>query len=208
MSAGPRPRLRRHLRQAFGQDANPLVRLLDRSRSRSLLLALLGAALAVLASAGATGASYTEARHDASVTAARLHPVRAVTLTPARHPTAGERGRDLMHSRADATWAAPDGRTVTGTVTVPPGTAAGTAVGILADDSGRFAEAPPGATASAVDAAFLGVSTLIGLLALVAAGLHLRLNTLNRWATRAWEHSWTLLEPVWSGRAPRDHRAR
>ncbi|MFI6151327.1 hypothetical protein ACIBCA_01325 [Kitasatospora sp. NPDC051170] len=207
MSAGPHPRLRRHLRQAFGQNANPLVRLLDRSRSRALLLALLGAALAVLAGAGATVAGYSEARHDASVTAARLHPVRAVTLTPARRPTEGERGRDLRRYRADATWAAPDGRTVTGTVTVPPGTASGTSVGILADGSGRFAEAPPGTTESAVDAAFLGAFTLGGLLALVGAGLGFRLNTLNRWAARAWEHSWTLLEPVWSGRAPRDHRA-
>ncbi|WP_031074335.1 hypothetical protein [Streptomyces sp. NRRL WC-3742] len=125
-SARPIPPWRGHLRRALGEEINELARPLDRARSRALLLAVLGIALAGLLGAGAAFAYLTAAP------------------TSAAH--------------------------VTG------------------------------------DAVCVGLLTLVGLSVLVAAGLGRRLDTLDRRADQAWQHSWARLEPDWSGRASRKPR--
>ncbi|MFJ9442341.1 hypothetical protein ACIRRH_10770 [Kitasatospora sp. NPDC101235] len=202
---GPVPRLRNHLRQAFRRGGNPLVRPIDRSRSRALLLAALGIGLALPCCAGAATADFVSARHRDSVTAGRLHGVQAVALTPAHRRI--EPGTGRARYEADAVWTSPDGRSNTGTVAVPRSTVPGSAVGIRVDDTGRPVPAPPGTIHAAAEAACLGLLAFGGLTALVIAGLSIRLMVLDRRADQAWQHSWGLLEPLWSGRTPRDNRA-
>ncbi|MQS17121.1 hypothetical protein F7Q99_34295 [Streptomyces kaniharaensis] len=205
--SGPAGRVqsfRRHLRQALGKDHNPLIRPVDRSRSRAALLTVLGIGLAVLGSAGAAAADFSTVRHRVSVRAAHLHRVQAVVLTPAQRRTDSDTGKKRYE--AGAVWAGPGGPNNTGTVTVPRGTTPGTTVGILVDDTSRFAPPPPKTAEIVADAACLGLFTLGSLVAVLGAGLGIRLNALDRRADQAWQHSWTLLEPFWSGRAHRDNR--
>ncbi|MCG6498429.1 hypothetical protein [Kitasatospora sp. A2-31] len=202
--ADPLPPFRRHLRQALGKDLNPMVRPIDRSRSRALALAVLGIGLAVLGGAGAAAADFTVVRHQASVTAARLHQVEAVVLTPARRQSGAHNGG--WRYEADAAWADPTGQRTTGDVPVPGGTAPGSTVGIWVDDAGHSVAPPLGSAAVAAKAACLGLFLLGSLGVLVLAGLGIRLDALDRRADLAWQHSWALLEPVWSGRASRDNR--
>ncbi|MGA5821092.1 hypothetical protein ACPC54_24880 [Kitasatospora sp. NPDC094028] len=203
--AGPVPLLRHHLRQALGKGRNPLGRAIDRSRSRALVLAVLGIGLAVLGSAGAAAADFAVVRHQASVTAARLHQVQAVVLTPVQREA--DTGAGRRRYEADAVWVYPTGQRTTGSVPVPGGTAPGSTIGIWVDDAGRSVASPLGSAAIAAKAACLGLFLLGGLGVLVVTGLGIRLDVLDRRADRAWQHSWALLEPVWSGRASRDNRA-
>src|SRR5689334_102754 len=124
--AGPIPRLRNHLRPAFRRNGNPLVRPIDRSRSRALLLTALGIGLALLCSADAAAADFVSVRHRDSATATRLHDVQAVVLTPAQRRIEAYTGRTRYE--ADAAWISPDGHNTTGTVTVPGNTVTGSAV--------------------------------------------------------------------------------
>ncbi|MGA5823779.1 hypothetical protein ACPC54_38710 [Kitasatospora sp. NPDC094028] len=202
--AGPVPPVRRHLRQALGKDRNPLGRSIDRSRSRALVLAVLGIGLAVFGGAGAAAADFAVPGHQASVTAARLHQVQAVVLTPARRRSGADtRGRRY---EAGAAWVSPTGQRTTGDVRVPGGTAPGSTVGIWIDDAGRAAAPPLGTAAVAADAVCLGLFVLTGLGVLAVAVLNIRLDVLDRRADLAWQRSWARTEPVWSGRASRDHR--
>ncbi|MGW2254689.1 Rv1733c family protein [Kitasatospora sp. NPDC001660] len=198
------PPFRRHLRQALGKDRNPLGRPIDRSHSRALVLAVLGIGLAVLGSAGAAAADFAVVRHQASVTAARLHQVQAVVLAPAQRRSGADTGG--RRYEADAVWVYPAGKRTTGNVPVPGGTAPGSTVGLWVDDTGRSVAPPLGSAAAAAKAACLGLFVLGGLGALIVTGLGIRLDLLDRRADLAWQHSWALLEPVWSGRASRDNR--
>ncbi|MEU1290024.1 hypothetical protein [Kitasatospora sp. NPDC005856] len=207
--AGPVPHRRRrwrdHLRRAVRRDGNPLVRPVDRSRSRALLLTALGIGLALVLGAGAAAERFTSVRHRESTTAARLHAVQAVTLTPAQRRI--EPGSGRTRYEAEAAWTSPDGRGTTGTVAVPGGTATGSAVGIRVDDSGRPVPPPQGTIQAGADAACLGFLAFGGLAALLIAGLSIRLMVLDRRADEAWQCSWASFEPRWNGRTPRDNRA-
>ncbi|MFD4660649.1 hypothetical protein ACFWP2_34125 [Kitasatospora sp. NPDC058444] len=205
--AGPVPHRRRrdHLRRAFGRDGNPLVRPIDRSRSRVLLLTALGIGLALLFGAGAAADRFASVRHRESTTAARLHDVQAVTLAPAQRRIDPGTGRTRYE--AEAAWTSPDGRGTTGTVSVPGSTATGSAVGIRVDDTGRPVPPPPGTIRAAADAACLGFLAFGGLTTLLIAGLSIRLMLLDRRADEAWQRSWSSFEPRWSGRTRRDNRA-
>ncbi|MBO1413152.1 hypothetical protein [Streptomyces sp. FH025] len=196
--------LRRNLRRALGRDTNPLSRPVDRSRSRAWLWALLAMALASLAGAGAAAADYTTARQQSLATAARLHRVEAVVHTPARSAAAPVTGATVYE--ADASWTYPGDEDHTGTVTVTRRTAVGSTVSTWVDDSGRPAAAPPSVTYSATNAVLVGLAAFGGLTVLVATGLNARLAFLDRRAADSWRYSWTLFEPVWSGRARRGNQ--
>jgi len=201
-SAGPIRPPRGHLHRALGREVNPLIRPLDRARSRALLLAVLGIALAALCGAGAAFADFAAGRRQATVTAAHLHRVEAVVLTAARKSAnAAIAGRTSY--QADAAWTYPGDQRDTGTVGVSWNAAPGSTTGIWVGDGGRLAAAPPSTADLAGDAACLGVFTLGGLCVLIASGLGVRLNSLDRNADRQWQDSWARLEPVWSGRTRR-----
>ncbi|GAA1222223.1 hypothetical protein GCM10009665_10560 [Kitasatospora nipponensis] len=136
------------------------------------------------------------------MTAARLHRVDAIVLTPARRATATAAvGRTGY--QAKAAWTDPAGQQDTGTVDVTRHALPGSTVSIRVTDAGRLA-APPASAADLVgDAACFGLLTLGCLSVLVASGLGLRLHFLARTAARGWQDSWARTEPVWTGRSLR-----
>lgn len=192
----------RHLLRALGEETNALSRPLDRARSRALLLAALGIALAALLGTGTALADLSSVHHRAAVTAAHLHRLQAVVLTPARQ-TAPAIGGGMPDYQAEAAWTYPPGQRRTGTVDLSWKAAPGSTTGIWVSDTGHLTDPPPSPTDVLADAIFLGLFTLGGLSVLIAAGLGARLRSLDRRAERAWQHSWAQLEPVWTGRAPR-----
>ncbi|MFF3110927.1 hypothetical protein ACFVSN_17250 [Kitasatospora sp. NPDC057904] len=192
--------LRHHLHRAVGIEHNPLSRPLDRSRSRALLLAVLGLALAAVAGAGISLADLASAQRTAALTAAHRHRVDATLLSPSRQ-VAGLSGYSRVRFQAAATWAAPSGRTTTGQVDVDRPMPSGSVSRVWVDDDGRPAAAPPTTGSVVMDAVFLGLAVLAALAVLIGTGLGIRLRRLDHWADRRWQLSWARLEPVWSGRS-------
>ncbi|MEV7777571.1 hypothetical protein [Kitasatospora sp. NPDC088351] len=214
MSSTPRPtraaslprRAGRHLRRALGARRDPLVRPLDRSRSRAWAAALLGLLLALSAAVGAALLSFHAADHDASADRARLHRVDAVLLTAARPGNAANsRWAGGYESRADVTvsWTYPDGQQHTGRAEAPRSATAGSTVTVWVDDDGGRADPPATRVGVAVEAVCTGLSGFAALAAALGGGLALRLRALDRRADQEWQRSWARLEPLWSGRGSR-----
>jgi hypothetical protein len=195
----------RHLRRAVGEEINPLTRPLDLARSRAMVLAALGVALAALLAVGLACADARVAWRHAVMTAAHLHRLEAVVLGPAR-PAADGYGFGRSRYQAEAAWSYPPGRHITGTVGVSRQAVPGSTTTVWAGDAGGLATAPSSPVDTAADAAFVGVFTLGALSVLVASGLGLRLRTLDRRAADVWERSWARVEPGWSGRTARRPR--
>ncbi|MEU8511071.1 hypothetical protein AB0C76_05715 [Kitasatospora sp. NPDC048722] len=197
-TATARP-LRHHLHRAVGTEHNPLVRPLDRARSRALLLAVLGLALAAVAGAGVSLAGLASGQHTAALTAAHRHRVDATLLSPSRQ-VAGLSGYSRVRFQAAATWAAPSGRTATGQVDVDRPMPSGAVSRVWVDDDGRPTPVPPTAADVVMDSVFLGLAVLAALAVLIGTGLCIRLRRLDHRADRRWQLSWARFEPVWSGR--------
>ncbi|MFH9350841.1 universal stress protein [Kitasatospora sp. NPDC017646] len=99
---------------------------------------------------------------------------------------------------------------VRGTALLPhrnAGTAGEVVVGLDSCEPGEALLAFAFAEAERCGAALRAVHGWEPLPAWAIAGLSIRLMTLDRRADQAWQHSWVLLEPLWSGRTPRDNRA-
>ncbi|MEU9044789.1 MULTISPECIES: hypothetical protein [unclassified Kitasatospora] len=190
---------RRHLRRALGEEINELARPLDRAHSRALLLAVLGIALAGLLGAGASYADLASTQRHAIVTAAHLHHIEAVLLTPARR-TVTSLSVGANSYQAEATWTYPPGQRNTGTIDVSGARTPGSSNRIWVGDGGQLASAPPSTADLTADAVCVGLFTLGGLSLVIATGLGRRLNTLGRQADQAWQHAWERAEPVWTGR--------
>ncbi|MFD9065432.1 hypothetical protein ACFVZ3_28370 [Kitasatospora purpeofusca] len=194
-----------HLRRALGRERNPLSRPLDRARSLALVLTALGVVLAALLGVGASAVRLTAEQQRTAVATAVLHHVEALVEGSVRKAEATVLGGRTAY-RADASWNYPSGRSNTGVIDVPRNTEPGATVGIWVDRDGHVASTPPSTADLVADAVCVGL-VLFGLLGvLAAAGLCARLGALDRRADRAWTRAWARLEPVWSGRAPRDSR--
>lgn len=214
MSRTPRPprpvsllrRSGRHLRRALGARHEPLVRPLDRSRSRAWVFTLLGALLALALSTGGALLSFRTSAAQTDRTRAALHQVDAVVLDSPDHGGAGGRfsGYNPRVSVA-ATWTYPAGTPHTGAVEAPHHVLGGTVLPIWVDQAGNPASAPLDRGSLAVGAACIGAGALLCALALLTLALRLRLQALGRRADRAWEASWARHEPLWTGR-PAPHR--
>lgn len=181
-------------RRAVGRDANPLCRPIDRARSRLRLAVAAALAAAVAVSALVALALLADMRFQAAVTAAHRHAVTAVTAAPAAT------GPGQGPARAPAVWQYPPGHPVHGTVPVPTGPPAGTAVPVWVDDTGAPASAPRGRGAMEVAAGVYGAVALTGLTATVGCGYMLRRRSIERRAERGWESEWETVEPAWSRR--------
>ncbi|WP_405015794.1 hypothetical protein OHV05_00825 [Kitasatospora sp. NBC_00070] len=203
MSSTRRPTVRlphRHLRRALGFERNGLSRPLDRARSRALLLGALGLALATLVGTAAALVELGSGQRRATAAAVGLHQVDAVVRTPARRADAGATLSRTGY-RAEAAWTSPAGQDRSGTIVLTRPAAPGATTRIWVGDTGALATAPPSATDVAVGAGVAGLFTLGGLSVLVAAGLGLRLRSLDRAATDDWQQDWARLEPIWTGRS-------
>ncbi|MGW3040239.1 Rv1733c family protein [Kitasatospora sp. NPDC001159] len=192
--------LRHHLRSACGSARNPLCRPLDRARSRALLLAALALVVAALAGTGVALTDLAAGQRGAALAAAHRHRLDAVLLAPAYQVAGLPDGITRARYQAFAEWTAPSGQRVSDTVDVDRPTSTGTVTRIWVNDDGRPAAAPPGAVDVTAHGAFLGLFVLAALAALTGALLGIRLRALDRRADRLWQHSWTRLEPLWTGR--------
>ncbi|MEV6212868.1 hypothetical protein [Kitasatospora sp. NPDC051914] len=192
----------RHLRRALGTEHNALARAADRSRSRSLVLAVLAVVLAALLGAAAARACLVSAERRAAAAAPHLHRIEAVLVTPTRN-TAGTADAVAGRYRAAAEWTYPSGQHNTGTVQLSRPTPTGATTAVWVGDSGQLAAAPRSTADLVSDAVCLGLFVFGCLLVLTACTLGLRLAGLDRRADAAWQHAWAELEPVWSGRAAR-----
>ncbi|MFD7864161.1 hypothetical protein [Streptomyces sp. NPDC057682] len=178
---------------AFGRR-RPVHRWLVVAALFALLCGLLGAAAAWRA----------DARDDA-VAAAHRH--RVVATTTDRSVIVPEtRYAAAPTATAPARWEYPAHTPRTGTVHVRPDTAKGTPVEIWVDDAGAYRARPAfGLAQRALTSAAFGI-VVTGLVVLAEGGgfLLVRRRALNR-RLDAWEREWEALEPVWTGRRPRDH---
>ncbi|MFJ9606956.1 hypothetical protein ACIRS1_11515 [Kitasatospora sp. NPDC101176] len=203
--ASPLRRTGRRLRWALGAGTDPLLRPVDRARSRAWLATLLGALLALALTAGGALVGYRTAVPRADADRGLLRVVDAVVLSvPEDHrAVSGSRFGGRHHDRVDveARWTSPDGVPHTGTVQAPRATTAGSVLPVWVDRAGEPTGPPLDRTAIAVSAACTGLGALLALLALLVLALRLRLHTLERRTDEAWSRDWARLEPLWSGRA-------
>ncbi|GAA4990455.1 hypothetical protein [Kitasatospora paranensis] len=202
---------RRHLRRALGAESSMLSRPVDRARSRALLLASLGLALAASMGAAAGSAALASEQRRAAAAAPHLHHLQAVALSGARR-TSPATTLGTVAYQVEVDWTYPVGRFHTATVGVTRYTAPGGSADIWVTDTGLLSAAPTTTADIDAHAAGAGLLTFGGLSLLIGCGLGLRLRHLNRTATEDWQKSWARIEPVWTGRTmrgpgPGDHRA-
>ncbi|MEV4616883.1 hypothetical protein AB0K43_30460 [Kitasatospora sp. NPDC049258] len=195
--------LREHLRRAVGRDGNPLCRCADRARSR--LVAGLVLALAAALAAGALLAVLTwdSGRHEAAAEALHRHRTTATTLaTAVPDGTAGSPVDGTESVLVEASWSYPQAGQVSGWVSVPSGTAAGSQVPVWVDDGGQAAPAPRSGTDIVLSAVVTGLLSSSGLAVAAGVACALRYRMVDRRARAAWEPAWERVEPLWSGRTP------
>jgi hypothetical protein len=180
-------------------DRNPLRRAADRAETTVLALLfvafLVGAPLAALAS-GAW--AHTTAQRAEVAQAAARHQVTAVVLTPPTLPTVGSWGQDSL---AQARWTAPDGRVVTGEISVPVGTRAGAAVPVWTTRGGQLTSHPLGDSqvASMTELGEITGATGVALLLAIIGVLARR--SLDKRRMAAWDANWQSTGPRWTTRA-------
>jgi hypothetical protein len=185
-------RWKARLARALGLDGNPLRRASDRAEAwiRAGLLAvfLIAGPMAALAAGQWTA-------HAASAgTSAHSHAVHAVLLQPA---TAVRGGQVWVRAR----WESAGGSARTGEVPAPAGAAAGTAVTVWLNASGRVT-GPPQRGGSAFAAVLTAMITLAVMAFAMLVVLRLMQHFLNWRRLAAWEASWRAIGPRWT-----DHRS-
>ncbi|MEU8514655.1 hypothetical protein AB0C76_24110 [Kitasatospora sp. NPDC048722] len=192
----PGTSLRQHLRRAAGHDHNPLCRPLDRAYSRLVAGFVLTVLAALVAATVATLAVYRAETHTALQAARHRHVVTALTTGAAvsDDPRAGS-----TRAHAPARWTYPAGPG-SGSVPVPDGTLAGTAVPVGLNDAGQPVAAPRSADLILSDSVLTGLTTVAVLGLAAEGGYALRRHALDRRAETGWEHDWEQVEPRWSGR--------
>ncbi|MFF8034672.1 hypothetical protein [Streptomyces sp. NPDC016626] len=181
---------------------NPLRRRGDLAEGWLLLAAfvlapLLGVFSGVTA-AGAVEESLAERQE-------RIRPVPAVLAEDAaRTPPApvteeGDGGGDGA-VRAKVRWTAPDGTGRTGRARVEPGSAAGTALSVWTDPSGRLAPAPPEGAEAGFQVVMAGITAAGAAGGAVLLGGRLVRARMRRRRLAEWEAEWRRVEPSWRKR--------
>lgn len=179
-------------------DRNPLRRASD--RVETLVLALLMAAFlaGVPFAAGACGALTRAAadRVQAGQRATRSE-VPAVLLQAA--PLNAAVAAVLPYVRAQ--WTAPDGKRLTGQVSAPPGTAAGTAVRVWVTRDGQITDPPllDSQISGQVTLAEAGAGTVLALMLFFTGALARR--SLDKRRMADWDEEWRATGPRWTTRA-------
>jgi hypothetical protein len=178
-------------------DRNPLRRASDLVETAVLAVLVIAFAVAAPFTARATGAWVHAIAHRVQVTQqASLRQVRAVLLNAA--PAGPDDAQFLPQVKAR--WTAPDGKTVTGQVSVQPGTPAGTAMRVWTTRDGQLTN-PPLQDSQVAEQADLGEIAGVLALAIVLAvtGLLAR-RALDKRRMTAWETDWRTTEPRWTTR--------
>ncbi|WP_377268041.1 hypothetical protein [Peterkaempfera sp. SMS 1(5)a] len=172
---------------------------MDRTRTRLSLAVTLLALVATVLSVVVTAALYRADLRSARDLAAHRHQVTATTLVAA--PAGNVWLEGTPQARIPASWQYPAGRTHTGQLPVPAGTARGAAVATWVDDSGALASLPRSGTDLATSAALTGLAMASGSAVLCGTVLGLGRRRIDQRLAVAWEQEWEQVEPRWSGRS-------
>ena len=180
-------------------DRNPLRRTADRVEAAVLVMLavafLAGAPLAALASGGAAAALSRSAQQAE----ASWRPVQATLLQNAPKPVSAV-GQASPENLVSARWLAPDGRQRTGEVYAPGGARAGRTVTSWTARLGHivgYAVRHVDVVVRSILAAMLAVCVLAGAL----GGIWLLARVLlDRRRLAAWDMSWAVTGPHWTGK--------
>lgn len=197
MQAGPEsPHSKARLARAFGLDGNPLRRASD--RAEAWIQAGLLAIFLIAGPIAAVAAGQWTAHSAVPATGAQPHAVRAVLLQPATAPAAPARAVAGARVQARAQWESAGGSVRTGEVPAPAGAAAGTAVTVWLNASGRIT-GPPQRRQSALAAVVTAVMVLVVTALALLVVQRLIQCFLNWRRLAAWEAAWRATGPQWTG---------
>lgn len=181
-------------------DRNPLRRASDLAETGVLAILVTAFCAAAPFAATASGSWAHAAAHRTQLAQrASWHEVPAVLLKAA--PGSGLNDGYPLSSTAPARWKAPDGRTVTGEVSVTPGTPRGATVTIWITRDGQVTDPP------LTDSQVAGQAILAGGLAVAGLGAGTALigvlarRELDKRRMAAWDADWEETEPRWTTRA-------
>lgn len=182
-------------------DRNPLRRASDLAET-AMLAILVIAFLAVAPLVAQAGSAWAHTRaHDAQLREqASWHQVPALVLKVTTGVQGGG-GYAALESQAQARWTAPDGKVVTGDISLPLGTAVGATVRLWVTSDGQPTDPPLRDSQVAGDATFaatVSVSALAVLL-IITGMLHRR--ALDKRRMAAWDEEWRATGPHWTTRA-------
>ena len=174
-------------------DHNPLRRRSDRIEAAVAAMLFLGLVAGTPAATLAAGScAYGLGMRAELAQQAERHQVPATLLESAPFGP--------WPVQVEARWTAPDGMPRTGLIAVPGGRAAGSAVTVWTDASGKLAAKPLRHTAVIALAAFTGVwAALTACLLLLGAWRWTR-RRLERCRMSAWEADWQVTGPRWTNR--------
>jgi len=177
-------------------DHNPLRRGSDRVETAAMAaLVIAFVAAGPFVALGCGSIVHARAHQTQLAEQSSRHQVVAVLLNTAPEQNPREM---LLLPEALARWSTPEGKVVTGDVTVPPGTAAGTAVLVWTTRDGQLTDPPLADSQVAgqmVLAETFGVVTLATLL--IITGLLVR-NTLDKRRMASWDADWLATGPRWT----------
>ncbi len=180
-------------------DRNPLRRRVD--RIEAVLLALIIAAFAAGAPLAALAGGGWAAAVTGSVQRAEAgwQPVSARVLQ-----TAAAAPRGLYQAAPDrlteATWLAPDGRRQVGRIGVPGGVRSGQSVTIWVNRAGRVVGYPVQHADVVIRSLLAGAAAVLLLAAALGIIALLVRRLLDRRRLAAWDMSWAVTGPQWTGR--------
>lgn len=179
-------------------DRNPLRRASDRLETVVLLVLviafLVGAPFIALAS---TEFALTKAHQAQLAEQASWHQVPARVLKPAL-PGGGPYA---TQAEVQARWTAPDGKTVTGDIPVPFGTAPGATVRVWVTQDGQLTSPPMQDEQVTGQAYFAGTFSVIGLAVLLGITGLLARRALDKRRMAGWDAEWRAAGPRWTTRA-------
>jgi hypothetical protein len=194
-----KPRVSRLGRFVRGRrpDRNPLRRGSDRIETAMLAMLVTAFLAAAPSAAQASGAWIHAIAHRVQVTQqASWHQVQAVLLDA---PPSGPDKTGFL-PQVQARWTAPDGKKMTGQVSVQPGTRAGTAVPVWTTRDGRLTGPPLQDSQVAEQGDLAEIATVVTLAILLAVTGLLARRALYKRRMAAWDADWRATEPRWTTR--------
>ncbi len=174
-------------------DRNPLRRRSDRIEAAVAALLLLGLVAGVPAATLTAGSlAYGLGVRAEHAQQADRHQIPATLLESAQSGP--------WPVQVAVRWAAPDGTTRTGLVSVPGGTAAGSTVTVWTDASGQLQAKPLRHSAVIALAALTCIWAALMACVLLLGGWRLTRRGLERRRMRDWDADWRVTGPRWTNR--------
>lgn len=198
-------RIRQAVRR-FTLGSGPLKRGSDRVQMVARLLVVLAfLAAPPLAVLAATGTA-THLQHLAAAQAADRYRANAVVLVDAAAlgPELDAPGDSpgSISVQAQGRWVAPTGQVCTGTVLVPAGTPAGTAVSVWANRQCVLTRPPLDPVDIPTTATAMALAPLLGMPVVAGACYAVLCAALDARRDRRWTEGWAAVEPDWGAQLP------